>query len=474
MHNITVAALGPGAGDYLTLGALKAMKAAKQLVLRTSSHGAAKYLEEEGIAFDTLDSLYERSEDFDRLTEDAAAELVRRAGTAPLCFGVADPAADTIVLKLLERVGENVHILPGVSLEAPLLAARPDIRPVIVSAASGLSIFDAQRPVCLTELASRELAGDCKLQLLEYFDADSPLYFFPPGEGSARKSLITTLEELDRQPRYNHTCGALVLPKGGYSKERYDVQDLVRIMRLLRAPEGCPWDREQTHQSLARYLIEEANEAAYAIAQEDWEAVADELGDVLLQVVFHAVVGVEQGTMTLNDISTAICTKLIKRHSHIFGGDHLESAREVSDNWDKIKARERGNQTTAQKMRAYPASLPPLLRAVKVQEAAGKEGFDWDDPREAIKKVHEEAGELLRDLDAGRDGRDELGDLFFAAVNVARLMGAYPDEMVTSSTDKFIRRYEFMENAIKKDEKASKYLTLDEWDVYWNRSKQAE
>jgi tetrapyrrole methylase family protein/MazG family protein len=474
VHKITVAALGPGDEGCLTLGAVKAMKEARQLVLRTSSHGAAGYLASKGIAFDTLDDFYEQSEDFDRLADAAAQELIRRAASGPVCFGVADPAADTIVLKLLERAGDQLHILPGVSLEAPFLADRPDIGPVVVTDALSLSVYDAQRPVCLTELASRELAGSCKLQLLEYFDADSTLIFFPPNDGSRRKGLVTTLEELDRQPGYHHSCGALLLPKKGHHKERYDVQDLVGIMRLLRAPEGCPWDREQTHRSLARYLIEEANEAAYAIAQEDWEAVADELGDVLLQVVFHAVIGEERGTMTLSDISTAICSKLINRHRHIFGGDQLKSAREVTDSWEKIKEEERGHRTLAQKMRALAPSLPPLLRSVKVQETAAKAGFDWNDPRDAIKKVHEEAGELLQDLDAGRDGLDELGDLFFAVVNVARLMGMYPDEVVNNSTDKFINRFEFMEKAIKRDEKASKYLTLDEWDVYWNRSKQAE
>ncbi len=474
MFNITVVALGPGAVDYLTLGAVDRMKQAKQLVLRTSRHGAAKYLEREGIVFDTLDKVYEYSEDFDQLADAAAKKLLKRAESAPLCFGVADPAADTIVRKLTELAGEHVSILAGVGLEAPFLVSRPDIRPVITSDALSLSIYDAQRPVCLTELASRELAGSCKLKLLEYFDVDSTLYFFPPGEGRERKSVKTTLEDLDRQPRYHHTCGALILPKEGWHKDQFDVQDLVNIMRLLRAPEGCPWDRKQTHQSLSRYLIEEAHEAAYAISQEDWVSAADELGDVLLQVIFHAVVGEECGTMTLNDISTAICSKLIKRHSHIFGNDQLTSAEEVSDNWDKIKERERGGQTPAQKMRALTPSLPPLLRAVKIQEIARKAGFDWDDPREALKKVHEEADEVLKDLDAGLDGRDELGDLFFAAVNVARLMDSNPDEMVNLSTDKFINRFQFMENAIKADEKTSKYLTLDEWDVYWNRSKQAE
>ncbi len=474
MFDIQVIALGPGSRDLLTLGALEALRSARQLVLRTERHGVAKYLASLGVGYDTLDALYDSSEDFDTLAETAAEELLRRAERAPLSFAVAEPASDTIVLRLLDRAGERVRILPGVGLEAPFTAARPGLEGLLAMPASSLRVYDGQRPVCLTELASRELAGQCKLALLEYYDADSTLYFFPPGEALPRRVTQTTLEELDRQPRYSHTCGALLIPKSGFDKERYDVQDLLRVMRLLRAPDGCPWDRKQTHQSLARYLIEEAHEAAYAISQEDWEAAADELGDVLLQVVFHAVVGEESGTMSLEDISTAITGKLIKRHTHIFGGEKLSSAEEVSDNWDKIKEKERGSATAGEKMRALAPSLPPLLRALKVQETARRVGFDWDDPREALRKVHEEAGEVAQAIETGSHIGEEVGDLFFAAVNTARLLGLNPDELVSLATDKFINRFERMEAAIKSDEKSSKCLTSDEWDVYWKRSKQAD
>jgi len=474
VHKITVVTLGPGAREHLTLGAVEALNKAGRIVLRTKKHGAAGWLAEQGLPFVSLDSLYEASEDFDTLALRAAQEVLRMAAAGPLCYGVADPGSDESVRRLLALAGDDVAILPGVTLEAPLLAACPADKPLLVADAAGLSVTDGQRPLCITEIDSQALAGGCKLQLLEHYDPGCMLYFFPPGEGGTRRCLQTTLEELDRQPRYDHTCGALLLPGKPFEKERYDLQDVVNLMAHLRAPGGCPWDRAQTHRSLARYLVEEANEAAHAIAQEDWEAVADELGDVLLQVVFHASVGEEYGTMTLGDITTAICRKMIKRHTHIFGGQALDTPEQVSDSWEKIKAKERGNQTPAQKMRSLPASLPPLLRALKVQEAAAKVGFDWPDAHGALDKVHEEANELLAELDAGRDTRDELGDLFFAAVNAARLMDTYPDEVVNIATEKFINRFEHMENAIKMDQKPFKCLTLEDWDVYWVRSKQAD
>ena len=474
MHKITVVTLGPGAKEHLTLGGLEVLTKAKKIILRTARHGAATYLAELGISFDSLDSLYESSEDFDILSQKAVTELLELAQQAPLCFAVADPAADEVVARLRQTAEEQLVIIPGVSLDAPLLCAKPVKKPLLVSDAVQLEVHEGQVPLCITELATKALAGECKLKLLEHYDADCVLTFFPPGEGKTRRFVDITLEELDRQPRYNHTCAAVLFPKNDFEKQRYDVEDLVKLLRRLRAPDGCPWDREQTHQSLSRYLIEEANEAAYAIGQEDWHAVCDELGDVLLQVVFHAVVGEEYGTMNLGDIATAICTKLIKRHTHIFGGEKIATAQDVEKSWDKIKEVERGQQLASQKMRALPTSLPPVLRAMKVQEAARKMGFDWDDPREALKKVHEEAREVLEDYEGDKDTRSELGDLFFAAINTARLMGAYPDEVVNISTDRFINRFEKMEIAINEDQKESKYLTLDEWDVYWNRSKQAE
>ncbi len=474
MHEITVVGLGPGSRQHLTLGAVEALRAAKVIVLRTGRHGAADWLTEQGLPFTTLDALYEQSEDFDSLTASAADHLVHLAGRSKVCFGVADPGSDGVVGRLRSLEEVKLRVLPGVALASPFLAAQGATQPLLVCDAMRLNVYDAQRPLCLTEINSRALAGDCKLKLLEHYDADATLYFFPPGEGGTRRCVRTTLEELDRQPRYNHTAGALLLPGTPFQKTRYDVQDLVLLMRRLRAPDGCPWDREQTHQSLARYLVEEANEAAHAIYQQDWAAVADELGDVLLQVIFHATVGEQTGTMTLGDITTAICTKLISRHRHIFGDDRAQTAQDVSANWDKIKEEERGRQTVTQKMRSLPHSLPPLLRALKVQEAARKVGFDWPDAIGALQKVHEEADEVLQEVDHGRNPGPEMGDLLFAAVNAARLLQVNPDEMVSLATEKFINRFETMENQLNIDQKAMKSLTLEEWDVYWERSKQAE
>ena len=188
--------------------------------------------------------------------------ILEQAQQTPLCFAVADPAADEVVTRLRQAAEGQLIILPGVGLDAPLLCAKLVQKPLLVSDAVQLEVHEGQVPVCITELANKALAGECKLKLLEHYAADCALTFFPPSEGKTRRFVDITLEELDRQPRYNHTCAAVLFPKNDFEKQRYDVEDLVKLLRRLRAPDGCPWDRKQTHQSLSRYLIEEANEAA--------------------------------------------------------------------------------------------------------------------------------------------------------------------------------------------------------------------
>ena len=202
--------------------------------------------------------------------------------------------------------------------------------------------------------------------------------------------------------------------------------------------------------------------------------MADELGDVLLQVVFQANIGKQYGTLGLSDITTHICRKMIDRHRHIFGSDHCETAADVLKNWEKIKKEERGFKTQADVLKAVSPGLPPLMRAAKVQKKAGDVGFDWRDPREALKKVHEEADEVLEELNTPDGGLEaEVGDLFFACVNAARLSGVDAEGALQKATEKFISRFSAMENAIFRDGKRFQDLTLSEMDVYWERNKKS-
>ena len=276
MKKITVAALGPGPREYLTLGTIEELKKAKKIILRTKERcDAANYLAEIGLSFETLDFLHEECEDFDELNRRAADFLMEQAEKTEICYGVFDPSRDETVAALRDR-GAVVSALPGVPLSAPFLAAAaPKGDTIEIQTASSLKITSAQNPLLILECDSRILMGNCKLQLLDWYDMDQPVLFFPPGDDPARRFITCPLSDLDRQIRYDHTCAALILPLGLMEKKRFDFYDLVRVMGILRGENGCPWDREQTHETLRKYLIEEAYETAAAIDEEDWDHVAD-------------------------------------------------------------------------------------------------------------------------------------------------------------------------------------------------------
>lgn len=469
MNTITVVSLGPGPREYLTLGALSHLEKAEKLVLRTGLCDAAEYLQEKGISFDTLDAIHESCEDFDELAARCVKKILKLAEESDLCYGVLDASADETVRVLLEKA--PVEIIPGMPLSAPFLSAAPQEK-IEIQTASSLEITATQNPLLILECDSRMLMGDCKLQLLKWYDPDQPVYFFAPSPDAQRSYQVMPLADLDRQEHYDHTCAVLIPSVELTQRQRFDFYDLVRVMAILRGENGCPWDKEQDHKSLRKYLIEEAYETAAAIDEEDWDHVADELGDVMLQVVFHAHVGGQYGTMELSDITSYICRKMIDRHRHIFGTDQCETSEDVLKNWEKIKKEERGFKTQSDVLNGVSKGLPPLMRAGKVQKKARDVGFDWDDPRDALKKVHEEADEVLAELDAGNDPAEELGDLFFACVNVARLSGVEAETALQQATEKFIRRFTAMENAILQDGKRLEGLTLSEMDVYWEGSKQ--
>lgn len=471
MHTITVVSLGPGSPDLLTLGALKQLKAARQVILRTARHGAVPLLRAEGVGFTSLDTLYDQSPDFDAFAALAAGRVLSLAEKSAVTYAVTDPAGDVTVRLLREKAGESVNILPGVGLASQFMnQALPEL-PILLSSAVGLRVVNAQQPLCVFELNSKALAGEVKLKLLPKYGDGAILYFFPPSEAQRRKRVRLTLSELDRQPRYDHTTGFVLLPQPLLARGQFDPEDLLQIMRVLRAGDGCPWDREQTHQSLAKYLVEEANEAACALLEEDWEEAADELGDVFLQLAFHAVIGEEYATFTWEEMLQAICRKLIRRHPHVFGSVQLETADEVLANWDQIKKAERGGKGTGERMSEVPRGLAPMLRAEKVQKLAAKVGFDWPEPLGALDKVLEEAEELRQALARKEDAEDELGDLLFSCVNVARLLRLSADQALHFASEKFIRRFNYVEKSIKNDKKDWNLLTSNEIGVYWERSK---
>ena len=257
-------------------------------------------------------------------------------------------------------------------------------------------------------------------------------------------------------------------------KEKYNFNDLLRIMEILRAPDGCMWDREQDHQSIRRNFIEETYEVCEAIDEQDTEHLKEELGDVLLQVVFHTQMEKEKGVFDIEDVADGICKKLIYRHPHIFGTVEVGSSEEILRNWDELKRKEKHQKSDTDTLASVAKSLPGLIRAEKLQKKAAKVGFDWENAQGALEKAGEELDEVKRAIAGDGDPEEEIGDLLFAAVNVARHLKVDPERAMEKTCNKFIRRFADMEQQAKEENKALSGLSLAELDTLWNRSKEKE
>ena len=255
-------------------------------------------------------------------------------------------------------------------------------------------------------------------------------------------------------------------------ESKHSWQDLVSLIARLRSESGCPWDREQTHLSIRQNLLEEAYEVCGAIDDGDATALSEELGDLLLQVVFHAQMAKESGDFDIDDVIDGLCRKLIQRHPHVFAGAGVESSSEVLVRWEEIKQDTKGQKTQHQAMLGVARSLPALMRAWKIQQKAKKSGFDWQDVSGAWAKVAEETDELRNAVSHGGDTAGELGDLLFSVVNVSRFLGQDPEAALEKSCDKFVSRFGRMELDARAEGLSLSDMSLQQMDVLWDRAKQ--
>ena len=256
-------------------------------------------------------------------------------------------------------------------------------------------------------------------------------------------------------------------------KEKYNIYDLVDIIRRLRQPGGCPWDIEQTHESIKMNLIEETYETIEAINKNDKELLCEELGDLLMQVVFHAQMERESGEFDFDAVSDGVCKKLIERHPHVFGEVSISGVDDVLTNWDAIKRKSKGQKSTTESMLSVPRELPALMRATKLQKKAADVGFDWDDVSGALDKLEEEISELRQAIDNKDSANisEELGDVLFSAVNVSRFVKTDAEEALTASSDKFLSRFTEVEKLAKERNIDMKSSGIDELDKLWDEAK---
>jgi tetrapyrrole methylase family protein/MazG family protein len=478
---IEIVGLGPGSVDSLTLGAVNVLKNSEGVYLRTEKHPTVNYLRELGINFQAYDNVYEKKEKFEDVYKCIAEDLIQREKELKkIVYAVpghplVSEKSVTLLLKLCKQKSIDTEIIPSVSFIDAI------IERLGIDAGDGLKIVDAfdiknqvmdkRTNTIITQVYDKFIASQVKLALMEYYGDDTEIYFVrSAGVKDSENIRKMKLYELDRQKDIDYLT-SIYIPKN--LEITYDLKDLLDIMKKLRSDTGCPWDREQDHYSLKKYLIEESYEVLEAVDAQNDANLVEELGDVLFQIVFHCQIGQEEGFFNIRDVINTVCHKMIERHPHVFGTVKIDGTQQVLENWNIIKKKEQGLKTYTDELRHVAKTLPALMRASKVQKKAAAVGFDWDKVECALNKVLEEYYEVKNVYKSEERVKivEEIGDLIFACVNVARFLDIDPEFALNYTIEKFIKRFAYIEkNAVDQGLDVMN-MTLDEMNRLWEEAK---
>ena len=435
--------------------------------MRTVSAPSSKTLDDEHIPYASLDFLYEHCRTYDTLTRRTVREVRSRArGGRKVAYcvdgGVFEDAAARVLLSK-----KTVKYIDGPS-KAARLAAFARLEGYTALSAFSLRETKPALPLVVYDL-TEDNAGDVKLYLTERFGDEAPALL------AAKEGVLPLpLYEIDRHP-LDMGGGLVVFDLPLLEKKRFDFEDFVAILRRLRAPDGCPWDRVQTHESIRINCIEEAYELVDAIDKEDVGHMLEETGDVLMQAVFHALIEEERGGFTVGDMITAVSEKLITRHTHIFGQDKAEGAEGALSVWEKNKMKEKHQTTFSDAVNDVPEVFPALLRAQKIAKRMQKGGWDAATIENFERKFREEYAELMEAFRAGDAAHisEELGDVLFCTVELGRAVGGDCEQALLDTVKKMQARYTAYEALVRADGKDVNALTKEERDAYYERAKHA-
>lgn len=457
--------MGITAGD-VSLRAKAALDGATKIIARTGECESFESLS--GYNVETLDGLYLKCRNFDTLNKKLAACVLEAAKLSNVCYCVDGSVSEDESCKIILKRHRECEVLDGVSKAAHAYSAAKLSKDFAAVSAYSVNELKSCRAAVVYDIDCDLIAGEVK-QKLSYIFGEETTCAFVCGNGVKNIKIY----ELDRQKNYGADCAVAVQEGEFLKRERYDFADLEYIIKLLRAPGGCPWDRVQTSKTIKGNLIEEAYELADAIEREDDDDMEEETGDVLLQAAFHSVLEEERGCFNAGDALTRVIKKLIFRHSHIFGGDKAASESEALGVWESNKKVEKGQTTFADSVRAVPKNFPACMRAQKVQKRAAKSGMDFLSAISAAERLTEELAELIEALMAGNESEvfDEAGDVMFSAVNVCRLAGADSEQALSASINKFTERFCKCEELISADGETFENLDPSQRDYYWALSK---
>ena len=472
---ITVIGLGVSVGDLTKRGEqaiINAQKVGAPILVRTAHTRSYQSVLDLGVEHVCLDDVYESSRSFSTLAKNLA-KRVAQAGENAVYLVDGSATEDNSVKALCKRLRGKVEIIDGVSKVTSLvrLAGFDSCSYTAVSAYELLERAQnggLKLPLLVYDLDDRALAGDCKLLLGDLFGEETQTRYL-----CGDKVVKTPLYALDRQKNYDYTSAVAIEEQPLLEKTRFTVEDLKEIIVRLRKPDGCPWDRVQTNESIKMAAVEEAYELVDAIDQDDDDKILEEAGDILMQAVFHAVLKEETGAFNLNDVITGVCHKLISRHTHVFGKDSADNENGALSVWEKNKMVEKHQNTYADSVNDVPKCFPAAMRAQKVGKRASKAGMDFIDVKSAEVRLQEELKEFFEAYQSGNKEKTEkeLGDVLFSAVNVGRKAGCDCEKALKESVDRFSKRFEKAEALALADGKIVTDLSESEWDEYYKKAK---
>ncbi|MCP3029689.1 nucleoside triphosphate pyrophosphohydrolase [Halobacillus sp. A5] len=478
MNTISVIGLGAGDIDQLPLGIYRELRHSEGVIYaRTLDHPVVTELQKDGLTFQSFDAIYKLHDQFEDVYEEIVQRLVKAVEKEDVTYVVPGHPmlAERTVQLLMGCEDCKVKIKGGQSYLDDLFTA------LRIDPIEGFQFVDAtsfhrdqlqlQQHLVFCQVYDAMMASEVKLVLLEDLPPDYEVTVVTAAGGRDEKLVKVSLEELDRAVEVNNLTSVYVPP---VSKEQLNHQffRLREVIRDLRGPGGCPWDQKQTHESLRKYLIEEAYELIDAVNRQDDENMIEELGDVLLQVMLHSQIGEDDGFFTIDEVIQTVTDKMIRRHPHVFGEVQVEDAEEVVTNWDQIKKLEKGEEPESLLDRV-PVSFPALLQAEDLQKKAAKVGFDWDNVELVLAKVEEEWREFLEAEQAldREEMEKEFGDWLFAIVNAARHYKINGETALQRTNQKFRYRFSSMEKQANKVNRKLEDYSLEEMEQLWVQAK---
>jgi tetrapyrrole methylase family protein/MazG family protein len=476
---ITIVGLGPGPLAQMSLGAWQALESAGEVFVRTARHPTVRQLPPE-IQVRPFDAVYESHESFDQVYDEIArqiTELGRGEGSVVYAVPGHPLVGETTVQRIVaiaRQEGIPVEIVPSESfLSAVMVTLGLDGLDLQVLDATEVARLwhpplRVDGPAILGQLYDRSIASGVKLCLLNAYPPDHQVVLVRAAGTAEQVVRRLPLEELDRQPDIDHLTSLYVPPRSTPSS----LESFQDTVARLRSPEGCPWDREQTHRTLRETLLEETYEVLEALDDEDPEELRVELGDLLMQICMHAQMATEEGYFTIYDVVAGIDEKIRRRHPHVFADTTVSDSEEVLRNGEEIKRAERGEQDSRSLLAGVPAGLPALAQANAYQKRVARVGFDWRHVEGVWEKVLEEVSELRAALPEEREA--ELGDLLFAVVNLARHLELDAETALRQANARFRRRFERMQEIAAERQIDFARLSLEEQDRLWEETKQEE